>query len=61
LSVNGAGREWTVICNGERAQLAEAAGKIGGRIITERSPSLNQIFVARAGRKVLVQHFLSPQ
>jgi ABC-2 type transport system ATP-binding protein len=61
LSVAGAGREWTVICNGDRAQLAAAAARIGGRIVTERSPSLNQIFVARAAKKVLVQHFLNPQ
>jgi ABC-type multidrug transport system ATPase subunit len=52
LSVSGAGHEWTAICNGERAQLTEAAGKLGARIVAERSPSLDEIFVARAGRKI---------
>jgi ABC-2 type transport system ATP-binding protein len=51
LSVSGAGREWTAICNGQRARLTEAAGKLGAAIVAERSPSLDEIFVARAGRK----------
>src|SRR5882672_10474569 len=54
LSVSGAGHEWTAICNGERAQLTEAAGKLGAHIVAERSPSLDEIFVARAGRKIPV-------
>ena len=52
LSVAGAGHEWTVICNGARAELTEAAGKLGARIVAERNPSLDEIFVARAGRKI---------
>jgi len=51
LSVAGAGHEWTVICNGSRVELTEAAGKLGARIVAERSPSLDEIFVARAGKK----------
>jgi ABC-2 type transport system ATP-binding protein len=51
LSVSGAGREWTAICNGERARVTEAAGKLGARVVAERSPSLDEIFVARAGKK----------
>ena len=51
LSVTGAGHEWTVICNGARAELTEAAGKLGARIVAEHSPSLDEIFVARAGKK----------
>jgi ABC-2 type transport system ATP-binding protein len=50
LSVSGAGREWTAICNGERARVTEAAGKLGARVVAERSPSLDEIFVARAGK-----------
>lgn len=52
LSVAGAGLEWTVICNGGRGELEDAAGKLGARIVAERSPSLDEIFVARAGRKI---------
>src|SRR6266540_2197119 len=48
LSVAGAGQEWTVICNGGRGELVDAAGKLGARIVAERSPSLDEIFVARA-------------
>jgi ABC-2 type transport system ATP-binding protein len=51
LSVAGAGREWTVLCNGGRGELEEAVGKVGARIVAERRPSLDEIFVARAGRK----------
>ena len=51
LSVAGAGQEWTVICNGGRGELVDAAGKLGARIVAERRPSLDEIFVARAGRK----------
>jgi ABC-2 type transport system ATP-binding protein len=54
LSVAGAGQEWTVICNGARHELVEAAGKLGARVVAERSPSLDEIFVARAGKKAAV-------
>ena len=50
LSVAGAGHEWTVLCNGARAELTAAAARLGARIVEERSPSLDEIFVARAGR-----------
>ena len=53
LSVVGGGQEWTVIANGARAELVEAAGKLGARIVAERRPSLEEIFVARAGKKTL--------
>ena len=51
LSVVGAGQEWTVICNGARSELLDAAGKLGARVVAQRSPSLDEIFVARAGKK----------
>jgi ABC-2 type transport system ATP-binding protein len=50
LSVTGAGQEWTVICNGARAEFTAAAARLGARIVAERSPSLDEIFVARAGK-----------
>ncbi len=52
LSISGAGQEWTVICNGIRSDLNAAAGELGGRIVEEHTPSLNEIFVARARQKV---------
>ena len=48
LSVSGAGREWRVICNGSRQELPAVAARLGARIVEETTPSLNEIFVARA-------------
>lgn len=50
LSVSGAGREWTIICNGARAQVVRAAQQTGARIVEEGQPSLDEIFVARVGQ-----------
>lgn len=51
LSVEGSGREWTVICNGARTALIAAVGKLGATVLEEHTPSLTEIFVARMGRK----------
>jgi ABC-2 type transport system ATP-binding protein len=51
LRLTGAGQEWTVIANGARAELVEAAGRLGAKVVAERSPSLDEIFVARASVK----------
>jgi ABC-2 type transport system ATP-binding protein len=53
LSISGKGREWTLMCNGARHELPAAAEKLGARIVDERAPSLNEIFVAHAGAVVL--------
>ena len=52
LSVSGAGKEWVVMCNGARNELPAISGKLGAQIIDEQAPSLNEIFVARAGTVV---------
>ena len=52
LSISGAGKEWTVMCNGARAELPSIAGEEDARIIEDRVPSLNEIFVAHAGTAV---------
>ena len=49
LSVTGAGKEWSVICNGARLELPTITANRGARIIDEQGPSLNEIFVAHAG------------
>jgi ABC-2 type transport system ATP-binding protein len=51
LSITGSGREWTAICNGKRDEAVAAAAKVGGRVVAEGSPSLDEIFVAWAGAK----------
>lgn len=50
LSVAGAGREWTALCNGEQAALLANAAELGARVVSEEIPSLQEIFVARAGQ-----------
>ncbi|HEX4119595.1 MAG TPA: AAA family ATPase, partial [Verrucomicrobiae bacterium] len=49
LSVSGTGKEWAVMCNGARGELPRIAAELEARIIEERVPSLNEIFVAHAG------------
>lgn len=51
LSVVGSGHEWTAICNGARSELTAAAIGLGARIVAENTPSLDEIFVARVGKK----------
>src|SRR3954452_97729 len=48
LSWDGAGREWSVVCNGPAERLELAAEQVGGRIVERTSLSLEQIFVARS-------------
>ena len=55
LSVTGTGKEWTVICNGLRSELPAVAAGLGATIVDEHAPSLNEIFVARAGATVSQQ------
>jgi ABC-2 type transport system ATP-binding protein len=49
LQIDKSEAEWTALCNGGRAALDAALAKCGGRIVAERSPSLEDIFVARVG------------
>ena len=48
LSISGSGHEWTVICNGSRQETIAAATRLGARLVAEATPSLDEIFVARA-------------
>jgi ABC-2 type transport system ATP-binding protein len=52
LSVSGTGKEWAVTCNGTQADVPGLAGKLGGRVVAEQVPSLDEIFVAHAGKGV---------
>ena len=47
LSIAGKGLEWTVICNGARAEIMARATQLGAQIISDETPSLDEIFVAR--------------
>jgi ABC-2 type transport system ATP-binding protein len=50
LSITGAAHEWTVICNG-LGNVTAAATRLGGKIVSEHAPSLDEIFVAHASNK----------
>jgi len=47
---DGFGRDWTAVCPGSIETLAEQAAGLGGRIVEDRTPSLDEIFVAQVGR-----------
>ena len=49
ISCQGVDREWTVLCNGGVEELRAAALKSGAQIVGEETPSLDEIFLARAG------------
>jgi len=49
LSVKGSGLEWTVLCNGARAEVMAAAKEIGANIVSDDHASLDDIFLARVG------------
>lgn len=47
LRCEGEGREWTVLCNGERASVEAQLTQLNGEIVDRSAPSLDEIFVAR--------------
>jgi ABC-2 type transport system ATP-binding protein len=47
LRCEGEGREWTVLCNGERASVEAQLTQLNGEIVDRASPTLDEIFVAR--------------
>ena len=53
LSITGSGQEWTVICNGKHQEAISAVASVGGRVVVEETPSLDEIFVARASGKTV--------
>ena len=51
LTWKGAQHEWTAVCNGRLDALQAAAAEAGARVVQQRSPSLDEIFVAQVGKK----------
>jgi ABC-2 type transport system ATP-binding protein len=51
LSVSGTGYEWSVVCNGGRHEVIAHATSLGARVVEQRCPTLDEIFVARVARK----------
>jgi ABC-2 type transport system ATP-binding protein len=48
IRVDGAGREWTVICDGARIHAAAMAQHLGATVVDDSAASLDEIFVAHA-------------
>jgi ABC-2 type transport system ATP-binding protein len=48
LSLQGEGREWTALCNGGLEELRLAAIRAGAQVVEEETPTLDEIFLARA-------------
>ncbi len=48
ISCQGEGREWTVLCNGGLEELRTAAASAGATVVDEDTPTLDEIFLARA-------------
>ena len=51
ISVTGSGREWKVICNGPGIETLASAASMGGVIVEDETPTLDEIFVARANQE----------
>jgi ABC-2 type transport system ATP-binding protein len=51
LAWDGGGCEWTALCGGRPGEVREAAAAAGARVVEERVPSLDEIFVAQAGTR----------
>lgn len=51
LSVSGGVREWKVVCAGDSRKTAAHAAHLGGVVVHEQTPTLDEVFVARAGKE----------
>jgi ABC-2 type transport system ATP-binding protein len=47
LSGDGSGLEWSLICNGRFDELKAAIAGLGGQVVEEGVPTLEEVFVAR--------------
>lgn len=53
LFVEGSGRAWIAICNGALDDVRESVSNMGANIVGDRLASLEEIFVARVGKRYL--------
>jgi ABC-2 type transport system ATP-binding protein len=49
LACEGRGQEWTALCSGRLGDLEAAVRRLGARIVDQRVPTLDEIFVAQVG------------
>jgi ABC-2 type transport system ATP-binding protein len=50
LVIEGGGRTWSVIHGGSREQFHKSVLALGGEVVESRDATLEEIFLARAGR-----------
>jgi hypothetical protein len=50
LVIEGGGRTWSVIHGGSREQFHQSVLALGGEVVESRDATLEEIFLARAGR-----------
>ena len=51
ISCHGSGCEWSVVCNGQQDEVEAWVTHASGKIVDRSAPTLEEIFVARAGRQ----------
>jgi ABC-2 type transport system ATP-binding protein len=49
LSWEGSGHEWTAVCEAAPGEVQKAAATVGGRVVEEGVPHLEEVFAAHAG------------
>ncbi len=51
LTISGAGREWRVLCHSPALEMTADLARLGGVVVEDETATLEEIFVARAGRE----------
>ena len=54
LRWQGAGHEWSSVCKGSMDEIRSAVSQIGGEVVEDRIPSLEEIFIAQVGSECTV-------
>ncbi len=49
LRWQGTGHEWSVVCKGSMDEIRTTVSQSGGQIVEDRTPSLEEIFIAQVG------------
>ena len=49
LSIQGEKHEWSLVCNGQLAEVEQQIERMGGEIVDRTTPTLEELFVARRG------------
>ena len=47
ILVEGSGRDWSALCEGDLARVIDDVARLGGRVVDDHAANLDEIFVAR--------------